>query len=104
MSVLRAGYGIYYDTVSARSQYAQNTIEGPTWPWTTGIGNQTANTATNGFGIEQKSGGTFTQLGNVTTAPVYVEGTWDQRGGGLALHSRRGRRFRSGFHGRSSNG
>jgi TonB dependent receptor len=31
-TVLRAGYGLYFDTVSARSQYAQNTIEGPTWP------------------------------------------------------------------------
>ena len=39
-------YGIFYDTVSARSQYAQNTIEGPTWPWTTGIGTQTANAPT----------------------------------------------------------
>src|SRR6202008_1984691 len=48
-TVLRAGYGLYYDTVSARSQYAQNTIEGPTWPWTTGIGTQSANVQTGGI-------------------------------------------------------
>ena len=48
-TVLRAAYGIFYDTVSARSQYAQNTIEGPTWPWTTGIGTQTTNVATGGI-------------------------------------------------------
>ena len=47
-TVLRGGYGVYYDTVSARSQYAQNTIEGSAWPWTTGIGSQPANIPING--------------------------------------------------------
>jgi hypothetical protein len=42
-TVLRAGYGLLYDTISARSQYAQNTLEGASWPWTTGIGTRTAN-------------------------------------------------------------
>ena len=45
--VVRAGYGLFYDTVSARSQFAQNDIEGTSWPWTTGIGTQTANVQTN---------------------------------------------------------
>jgi hypothetical protein len=42
-TVLRAGYGLLYDTISARSQYTQNTLEGASWPWTTGIGTRTAN-------------------------------------------------------------
>jgi hypothetical protein len=42
-TVLRAGYGLLYDTISARSQYAQNTLEGMSWPWTTGIGTRTTN-------------------------------------------------------------
>ncbi len=42
-TVLRAGYGLLYDTISARSQYAQNTLEGASWPWTTGIGTRTTN-------------------------------------------------------------
>jgi hypothetical protein len=42
-TVLRAGYGLLYDTISARSQYAQNTLEGTSWPWTTGIGTRTTN-------------------------------------------------------------
>jgi hypothetical protein len=45
--VVRAGYGFFYDTVSARSQFAQNDIEGTSWPWTTGIGSQSANVLTN---------------------------------------------------------
>ena len=48
-TVLRAGYGLFYDTVAARSQYAQNTIEGTAWPWTTGIGSQSANVAVAGI-------------------------------------------------------
>ena len=36
-TVVRAGYGFFYDTVSARSQFAQNDLEGTSWPWTTGI-------------------------------------------------------------------
>jgi len=35
-TVLRAGYGIFYDTITARSQWAQNTLLGADWPWTEG--------------------------------------------------------------------
>ena len=42
-TVLRVGFGLYYDTLTARSQYAQNTLEGPTWPWTVGVNAQTYN-------------------------------------------------------------
>jgi hypothetical protein len=36
-TVLRAGYGIYYDTITARSQWVQNTLLGADWPWTEGF-------------------------------------------------------------------
>ena len=35
--VLRIGYGIYFDTMSARSQWVQNTLQGSLWPFTTGV-------------------------------------------------------------------
>jgi carboxypeptidase family protein len=34
-TVLRAGYGLFWDALPARSQYTQNDIEGASWPWTT---------------------------------------------------------------------
>ena len=36
-TVLRVGYGVYFDTMSARSQWFQNTLEGSLWPFTTGV-------------------------------------------------------------------
>ncbi|MGH9582335.1 MAG: TonB-dependent receptor domain-containing protein [Bryobacteraceae bacterium] len=48
-TVLRLGYGIFYDTVSARSQYAQNDIEGATWPWTKGFNAQPENVSAGGI-------------------------------------------------------
>ncbi len=36
-TVLRGGYGLYWDALPARSQYSQNDIEGASWPWTTGF-------------------------------------------------------------------
>ncbi|MGH9529278.1 MAG: TonB-dependent receptor domain-containing protein [Terriglobales bacterium] len=35
-TVLRAGYTIFYDTITARSQWVQNTLLGADWPWTEG--------------------------------------------------------------------
>lgn len=32
-TVVRAGYGLYFDGLPARSQYAQNDIEAAQWPW-----------------------------------------------------------------------
>ncbi|MGO9642283.1 MAG: carboxypeptidase regulatory-like domain-containing protein [Candidatus Acidiferrales bacterium] len=43
-TVLRVGYGIYYDTISYRSQYAENELQGSIWPWTRGV-SDTLNTA-----------------------------------------------------------
>ena len=36
-TVMRAGYGIFYDPIAYRSQYAENTIQGSIWPWTRGV-------------------------------------------------------------------
>ncbi|MGO9255928.1 MAG: TonB-dependent receptor domain-containing protein [Bryobacteraceae bacterium] len=36
-TVMRVGYGIYYDTISYRSQNAENTLQGSIWPWTRGV-------------------------------------------------------------------
>ena len=36
-TVVRAGYGIFYDPIAYRSQYAENTLQGSIWPWTRGV-------------------------------------------------------------------
>ena len=36
-TVVRAGYGIFYDTISYVSQNAENTLQGSIWPWTRGV-------------------------------------------------------------------
>lgn len=43
-TVLRVGYGLYYDTMSARSQWVENAIQGSIWPFTQGV-NYTFNNA-----------------------------------------------------------
>ena len=43
-TVLRMGYGIFYDPIAYRSQYAENTLQGSIWPWTRGV-SDTLNTA-----------------------------------------------------------
>jgi hypothetical protein len=47
-TVIRAGYGLYWDAIPARSQYAQNDLELAVWPGTTAFAgnvNSTANFA-----------------------------------------------------------
>lgn len=36
-TVLRMGYGIFYDPIAYRSQYAENTLQGSVWPSTRGV-------------------------------------------------------------------
>jgi hypothetical protein len=36
-TVLRMGYGMFYDTISYVSQNAENTLQGSIWPWTRGV-------------------------------------------------------------------
>jgi hypothetical protein len=43
-TVLRLGYGIFYDPIAYRSQYAENTLQGSIWPFTNGV-NSPLNTA-----------------------------------------------------------
>lgn len=83
-TVLRGGYGLYYDTVSARSQYAQNTIEGPTWPWTTGIGTQSANVQTGGVwpGATGNPLQLITNIEGNFPNPFVAPNPWSSAGGG----------------------
>lgn len=62
-TVLRAGYGLYWDAVPARSQYAQNDLEMAVWPDATafaGTANASANFVNNtAFNIIQIQGQGF---------------------------------------------
>jgi hypothetical protein len=83
-TILRAGYGLYYDTVSARSQYAQNTVEGPTWPWTTGIGTQNANQVASNI-WPGATGNPLTLINSLVgnfPNPVVAASPWTSAGGG----------------------
>ena len=76
-SVLRAGYGLYFDPLPARSQYAQNDLEAAVWPDATaysGTSNTSANFANNAFFniIQLQSQGFATPL--PTTSPWTVGG------------------------------
>ena len=83
--VLRAGYSLLYDTVSARSQYAQNTIEGSVWPWSTGIGNQQANVAASGIwpGAPSNPLTPITSLVGAFPNPIVAASPWVNAGGGF---------------------
>jgi len=76
-SVLRIGYGLYFDPLPARSQYAQNDLEAAVWPDATaysGTANTTANFVNNTFFniIQLQSQGFATPL--PTTSPWTVGG------------------------------
>ncbi|HYJ90952.1 MAG TPA: TonB-dependent receptor, partial [Pyrinomonadaceae bacterium] len=43
-TVIRAGYGLYFDAIPARSQYAQNDLEATVWPDATAFAVSNANT------------------------------------------------------------
>ena len=80
-TVLRVGGGIFYDTLTARSQYAQNTLEGPTWPWTVGV---------NSLAVNQSNGsGGSTNLSNISNLvgafpnPVVANTPWLSTFGGF---------------------
>ena len=85
-TVLRGGYGLYYDTVSARSQYAQNTIEGPTWPWTVGINAQQTNAPVRGIwpGAPANPLTLITDLEGNFPNPTVQPSPWTTAGGGYA--------------------
>ena len=82
--VVNGGAGIFYDTITARSQWVQNNIEGPTWPWTTGISNQQVNFSQGGVW----PGGPGNPLTLITNLegnfpnPVIASSPWLTTGGG----------------------
>ncbi|HKC66446.1 MAG TPA: TonB-dependent receptor [Pyrinomonadaceae bacterium] len=86
-TVIRAGYGLYFDPLPARSQYAQNDLEATVWPDATAFAisnaNQTANFL-NGtaFNIIQIQGQGFTNplpttnpwgVGSFPNVPTYKD-------------------------------
>jgi hypothetical protein len=81
-TVLRGGYGIFYDTITARSQWVQNTLLGADWPWTEGASASpynNANTTGGSTSITQLS----TLLAQGVSTPVIATTPWalNQNGG-----------------------
>jgi hypothetical protein len=76
--VLRGGYGILYDTVTGRSQYAQNNIEGAVWPYSSGITNATTNISTAGLwpGTPANPLTAITSLAGNSPNPVFATSPW----------------------------
>jgi len=83
-TVVNGGAGIFYDTITGRSQWVQNDIEGPTWPWTTGISSQQVNFSQGGV-WEGGPGNPLTAItsleGNFPN-PVVAASPWLTTGGG----------------------
>jgi hypothetical protein len=83
-TVVNGGAGIFYDTITGRSQWVQNNIEGPTWPWTTGISGQQVNFQQGGIW----PGGAGNPLTPITSLegnfpnPVVAATPWLTTGGG----------------------
>lgn len=83
-TVINGGIGVFYDTITARSQWVQNNIEGPTWPWTTGISAQQTNFAQSGYwpGAPQNPLVAITSLEGNFPNPVVAATPWLTTGGG----------------------
>ncbi len=77
-TVINGGVGMFYDTITARSQWVQNNIEGATWPWTTGISNQQTNIQQNGYwpGSAQNPLSLITNLEGSFPDPVVAPSPW----------------------------
>ncbi len=54
-TVLRGNFGLFWNTLSALTQSAQNDIEGIGWPWTTGFGNPASGNQVNNVVSTQPS-------------------------------------------------
>ncbi len=83
-TVVNGGIGVFYDTITARSQWVQNNIEGPTWPWTTGISSQQVNFAQSGVwqGAPNNPLTPITSLEGNFPNPVVAPSPWLTTGGG----------------------
>lgn len=81
-TVLRAGYGIFYDTITARSQWVQNTLLGADWPWTEGSSALPYNTA-NVSGGSAALTSMATLIAQGVATPVVAPTPWalNQNGG-----------------------
>jgi carboxypeptidase family protein len=77
-TVLRAGYGLFWDALPARSQYTQNDIEGAGWPWTTAF----SGTA-NALGLPPTLQTMSTLVGGFPT-PIAAANPWTAVSGAFA--------------------
>lgn len=64
-TVLRGGYSLFYDTITARSQWVQNTELGADWPWTEGASAQDYNNLNASGG-----NGSFSTIEALVATPV----------------------------------
>jgi len=82
--VVNGGIGMFFDTITARSQWVQNNIEGPTWPWTIGISGLSTNIAVNNFwpGSPQNPLVSITYLNSNFPNPQVAPSPWTSNGGG----------------------
>src|SRR5215469_10038938 len=83
-TVINGGVGLFYDTITARSQWVQNNIEGPTWPWNIGISGQQVNFTQGGFwpGVPQNPLVPITSLVGNSAIPPVAASPWITTGGG----------------------
>jgi hypothetical protein len=77
-TVLRAGYGLFWDALPARSQYTQNDIQAAGWPWTTAFSGNA-----NGLGLPSTLQTMSTLVGGFPT-PVAQANPWTAVSGGFA--------------------
>lgn len=82
-TVLHAGYDIFYDTITARSQWVQNTELGADWPWTEGASSLPFNSSNSSGGNTSLSPmGTLLAQG-VTPSVATTPWALNQNGGFL---------------------
>lgn len=82
VTVVRAGYGIYWDNLSARTQSAQNDLEQIGWPYTTGFSG-TANRLLADGTPPGGSGNPVTEINSVAgnfTTPLPAPSPWTSSG------------------------
>jgi len=78
-TVVRGGIGLFWDTLSARSQYVQNDIEGQRWPWISGFTSTAPNSTLgpNNNNILPTSFTPITSLAGGTTTTILAN-PWNQ--------------------------
>jgi Carboxypeptidase regulatory-like domain len=81
-TVFRGGYSLFYDTITARSQWVQNTMLGADWPWTEGSSATDYNNL-NASGGDASLSSLNTLIATPVSTPVVADVPWglNQNGG-----------------------